>query len=55
MATYNTPFKMSKRAINSVLNQDFQDFEQTSKGALPNTPQPGNQYTVKQKNANPRY
>lgn len=27
MATYNTPFKMSKRAINSVLNQDFQDFE----------------------------
>ncbi len=27
MATYNTPFKMSKRAINSVLNQDFKDFE----------------------------
>lgn len=27
MATYNTPFKMSKRAINSVLKQDFQDFE----------------------------
>lgn len=27
MATYNTPFKMSKRAINSVLNQDFQDIE----------------------------
>lgn len=27
MSTYNTPFKMSKRAINSVLNQDFQDVE----------------------------
>jgi glycosyltransferase involved in cell wall biosynthesis len=27
MATYNTPFSMSKRAIDSVLNQDFQDFE----------------------------
>ena len=27
MATYNTPFHMSKRAIDSVLNQDFQDFE----------------------------
>jgi len=27
MATYNTPFNMSKRAIDSVLNQDFQDFE----------------------------
>lgn len=27
MATYNTPFIMSKRAIDSVLNQDFQDFE----------------------------
>ncbi len=27
MATYNTSFNMSKRAIESVLNQDFQDFE----------------------------
>lgn len=27
MATYNTPFEMSKRAVDSVLNQDFQDFE----------------------------
>ncbi|MDZ4666065.1 MAG: glycosyltransferase family A protein [Bacteroidota bacterium] len=27
MSTYNTPFNMSKRAIDSVLNQDFQDFE----------------------------
>jgi glycosyltransferase involved in cell wall biosynthesis len=27
MATYNTPFSMAKRAIDSVLNQDFQDFE----------------------------
>ncbi|MEO7048719.1 MAG: glycosyltransferase family A protein [Ferruginibacter sp.] len=27
MATYNTPFNMAKRAIESVLNQDFQDFE----------------------------
>ena len=27
MATYNTPFKMSKRAIDSVLNQDYKDFE----------------------------
>ena len=27
MATFNTPFDMSKRAIDSVLNQDFQDFE----------------------------
>ena len=27
MATYNTPFSMTKRAIDSVLNQDFQDFE----------------------------
>lgn len=27
MATYNTPFDMAKRAIDSVLNQDFQDFE----------------------------
>lgn len=27
MATYNTPFEMSKRAIKSVLNQDFQDFK----------------------------
>lgn len=27
MATYNTPFMMAKRAIDSVLNQDFQDFE----------------------------
>lgn len=27
MATYNTPFNMAKRAIDSVLNQDFQDFE----------------------------
>lgn len=27
MATYNTPFYMAKRAIDSVLNQDFQDFE----------------------------
>ena len=27
MATYNTPFEMTKRAIDSVLNQDFQDFE----------------------------
>lgn len=27
MATYNTPFKLSIRAIDSVLHQDFQDFE----------------------------
>jgi glycosyltransferase involved in cell wall biosynthesis len=27
MATYNTPFNMSKRAIDSVMNQDFQNFE----------------------------
>ena len=27
MATYNTPFDMAKRAIDSVLKQDFQDFE----------------------------
>lgn len=27
MSTYNTPFDMSKRAIDSVLNQDFQDYE----------------------------
>ncbi len=27
MASYNTPFNMTKRAIDSVLNQDFQDFE----------------------------
>jgi glycosyltransferase involved in cell wall biosynthesis len=27
MATFNTPFNMAKRAIDSVLNQDFQDFE----------------------------
>jgi len=27
MSTYNTPFEMAKRAIDSVLNQDFQDFE----------------------------
>lgn len=27
MATYNTPFSMAKRAIESVLNQDYQDFE----------------------------
>jgi glycosyltransferase involved in cell wall biosynthesis len=27
MATFNTPFDMTKRAIDSVLNQDFQDFE----------------------------
>jgi glycosyltransferase involved in cell wall biosynthesis len=27
MATYNTPFNMIKRAIDSVLNQDFKDFE----------------------------
>ena len=27
MATFNTPFEMTKRAIDSVLNQDFQDFE----------------------------
>jgi len=27
MATYNTPFNMVKRAIDSVLNQDIQDFE----------------------------
>ena len=27
MATYNTPYEMVKRAINSVLSQDYQDFE----------------------------
>lgn len=27
MATYNTPFLMAKRALDSVLNQDFQGFE----------------------------
>jgi glycosyltransferase involved in cell wall biosynthesis len=27
MAIYNTPFEMFKRAIDSVLNQDFKDFE----------------------------
>ncbi|MDH4403445.1 MAG: glycosyltransferase family A protein [Flavobacterium sp.] len=27
MSVYNTPFKMVKRAIDSVLNQTFQDFE----------------------------
>jgi glycosyltransferase involved in cell wall biosynthesis len=27
MATFNTPFSMAKRAIDSVLNQDYQDFE----------------------------
>ena len=27
MAVYNTPFKLVKRAIDSVLNQDFQGFE----------------------------
>jgi glycosyltransferase involved in cell wall biosynthesis len=27
MAVYNTPFEITKRAIDSVLNQDFQDFE----------------------------
>lgn len=27
MSTYNTPFNLTKRAINSVLNQEFQDFE----------------------------
>ncbi len=27
MSVYNTPFKMTKRAIDSVLNQDFKDFE----------------------------
>ena len=27
MATYNTPFQMAKRAIDSVLDQDFEDFE----------------------------
>lgn len=27
MATYNTPFEMTKRAIDSVLLQDFDDFE----------------------------
>ncbi|MFO0359436.1 MAG: glycosyltransferase, partial [Flavobacteriales bacterium] len=27
MAIYNTPFELFKRAIDSVLNQDFRDFE----------------------------
>lgn len=27
MATYNTPFNLAKRAVESVLRQDFQDFE----------------------------
>ncbi len=27
MATYNTPYQMVKRAIDSVLNQDYQNFE----------------------------
>lgn len=27
MAVYNTPLELVKRAINSVINQDFQDFE----------------------------
>ncbi len=27
MAIYNTPFELAKRAIDSVLNQDFQNFE----------------------------
>lgn len=27
MAIYNTPFKLFQRAINSVLNQDFENFE----------------------------
>lgn len=27
MSVYNTPFHLTKRAIDSVLNQDFQDFE----------------------------
>ena len=27
MAVYNTPFNLATRAINSVLSQDFQDFE----------------------------
>jgi glycosyltransferase involved in cell wall biosynthesis len=27
MAVYNTPFTIIKRAIDSVLNQTFQDFE----------------------------
>jgi glycosyltransferase involved in cell wall biosynthesis len=27
MSVYNTPFRLIKRAIDSVLNQDFQDFE----------------------------
>ena len=27
MSVYNTPFQLVKRAIDSVLNQDFQDFE----------------------------
>ena len=27
MAVYNTPFDIVKRAIDSVLNQTFQDFE----------------------------
>jgi glycosyltransferase involved in cell wall biosynthesis len=27
MAVYNTPFDIIKRAIDSVLNQTFQDFE----------------------------
>ncbi len=27
MSVYNTPFELTKRAIDSVLNQDFEDFE----------------------------
>ena len=27
MSVYNTDFQLIKRALNSVLNQDFQDFE----------------------------
>ena len=27
MSVYNTSFQLIKRAIDSVLNQDFQDFE----------------------------
>ena len=27
MSVFNTPFILTKRAIDSVLNQDFEDFE----------------------------
>lgn len=27
MAVFNTPFELVKRAIDSVIKQDFQDFE----------------------------